>query len=298
MNLRRALKKAYLHVPLARPMFSAVRRVWTPPPSVYRYLCFRGAFPIDVRGRRLLMRHDGNWIENELFWRGLYGGFEAWSLRLWTELAARSQVVLDVGANTGIYALVAKTINPAARVYAFEPIERTWQKLLVNVHLNGYDVDCRLAAVSNYDGVGEMFDLDADNIYAVALDRDVHHGDVVKRKVEVVRLDTFLKQQNVQPDLIKVDVESREPEVLEGLGSVIEERRPSLLVEIWHDGEQDGELRLGNRVEQFVNGKGYRYFRVDEKSGPVAAEHIGMPGMGYSNYLLCTEERGREIGLS
>ena len=296
MTLRQTFKQAYLRLPL-RPIFTALRRVWVPPPSVYRYLYFRGVFPLDVKGRRLLLRQYGTWIENELFWRGVFGGWEASSLRLWTELAERAQVIVDVGANTGIYALLAKTVNPSARVFAFEPIQRAYEMLQANARLNGYDIDCRLSAVSNYDGVGEMFDLDIDNIYHVALDRDVHHGDVVRRKVDVVRLDTFLRQQNVEPDLIKIDVESREPEVVEGLGAYLGERRPALLVEVWHDAEQQGDLHIGSRVEALVSGKGYRYWRIDEERGPVAAEHIGMPGRGYSNYLLCTEEMAREIGI-
>ena len=271
MTLRRALKKAYLRMPFNQPVFSALRRVWTPPASVYRYLYFRGVFPIDVRGKRFLLPHYGDWIETELFWRGLYGGWEAQSLRLWTDLSERSQVIIDVGANTGIYALLARTVNPSARVYAFEPIERVYDKLVANVRLNHFDIDCRLNAV-------------------------------VRRKVGVVRLDTFLREQNVEPDLIKIDVESREPEVLEGFGSYIEQRRPAMLVEVWHDedqraNEQDGDLHIGSRIEALVSGKGYRFYRIDEKSGPVAAEHIGMPGRGYSNYLLCSEEKARKIGL-
>ncbi|HEX8154625.1 MAG TPA: FkbM family methyltransferase [Thermoanaerobaculia bacterium] len=297
--MRGALKSVYLALPLKKQLFGVVRRAWTPPESVLRYLYFRGAFPVEVRGRTFELGHYGYTIETDIYWRGLFNGWEAASLRLWADLSERSRTIVDIGANTGIYALIAKTLNPSARVYAFEPLARVYEKLVENVRRNAYDIHCRLEAVSNYDGSGEMFDLEHEHVYSVALDRDVNTGsnEGVRRAVGVVRMDTFIARENIAPDLIKIDVESREPEVIEGLGAYLAASRPTMLVEIWHDDEH-GRLEIGSRVEALVRGKGYRYFRVDEERGAIASEHIGAPGRGYSNFLICTEEVARSIGLS
>ena len=70
------------------------------------------------------MRHYGFQLENEIFWSGLTNGWEKISTRLWIELSKNSKVIFDIGANTGIYSLVSKSINPTSQVFAFEPVKR------------------------------------------------------------------------------------------------------------------------------------------------------------------------------
>jgi precorrin-6B methylase 2 len=53
-------------------------------------------------------------------------------LRLWVSFAATSSLILDVGANTGVNALAAKSTNPQADVYAFEPVAPIFAKLSEN----------------------------------------------------------------------------------------------------------------------------------------------------------------------
>ena len=47
-----------------------------------------------------------------------------------------SDVIFDIGANTGIFALVSGAANPKARIFAFEPVSRVFEKLKGNVALN------------------------------------------------------------------------------------------------------------------------------------------------------------------
>lgn len=245
------------------------------------------------------MRNDAYFVETEIFWRGLMDGWEASSLRVWAGACRDARVVVDVGANTGVYAFIAKCVRPDARVYAFEPVARVHRRLVENNALNGFDVVCRPEAVSNYDGHGRLFDLPVDHIYVATLDRDMAEGPLtsVERPVPVTRLDTFLEREKVIPDLIKIDVESHEPFVLAGLGDLLGRHRPSLLVEVWHDGEHGGNLHSGARIEAAVAGKGYVYYRLDEELGPVREEHIGRPGVGYSNYFICTDDVARRLEL-
>ena len=46
-------------------------------------------------------------------------------------------IVLDVGANTGVFALCAA--KQGAHVYAYEPIPPTFELLRQNIHLHGFD---------------------------------------------------------------------------------------------------------------------------------------------------------------
>jgi ribosomal protein L11 methylase PrmA len=51
-------------------------------------------------------------VENDLFWAGYAGNWERVSLALWRDLARDARCVLDVGANSGVFALAAAAVSP------------------------------------------------------------------------------------------------------------------------------------------------------------------------------------------
>ena len=119
----------------------------------YWYLRFRGIFDVPIDdSHSFQMKSYGASLENSIFWAGITGEWEAASVKLWMKLAKDAEIIFDVGANTGIYALVAKTINPNAKVYAFEPIERIFEKLAYNNQLNNFDISCLKYGVSDKNG--------------------------------------------------------------------------------------------------------------------------------------------------
>ena len=70
------------------------------------------------------MNADHFQIENEIYWYGLESGHECKSMAIWIEYCEifQPKEILDIGANTGVYGLVAKAICPMANVSFFEPI--------------------------------------------------------------------------------------------------------------------------------------------------------------------------------
>src|SRR5436305_6739082 len=121
----------YRALPLKREVFSLVRKFASPPEKVYRHLHFEGPFTVHWGRNKFRMVHYGYQLENALFWEPK-GGWERESLRIWSELCTQADCIVDIGANTGVFALLAKTINPKARVIAFEPVARVFQKLVKN----------------------------------------------------------------------------------------------------------------------------------------------------------------------
>jgi FkbM family methyltransferase len=294
-QLRSALKRAYLAIPGKKRLFLFLRTLWIPPRRIYRHLYFRGPFEIRHEDLSFVMNHYGFGIETDIFWSGLIGQWERSSLSAWTELCKMSNVILDVGANTGIYSLVAKAANPTAHVYAFEPVRRVFEKVSANNSLNGFDIDCRQAAISNYDGEGYIYDLPVEHIYAVTLNQNLHPAGTATSKtlVKTMRLDTLISSEALQHvDLIKIDVESHEPEVLQGLGTHLHRMRPTLLVEVWND-------QVGKHIEEIVRDTGYLFFVTDEQTEFRVATHIRnpQPAKGYLNYLLCTPDVAERINL-
>jgi len=137
--LKKTLRIVYRSIPFKRSFILAIRSLGIEtllPVRLKSYLVFVGPFIVSVDGHTFHMLNGyGREIESTIFWNGL-DAFEGNTLRWWQILSKRSQVILDIGANTGIYALLAKTLNPSAEVHAFEPISRVYSILASNIALN------------------------------------------------------------------------------------------------------------------------------------------------------------------
>src|SRR6188768_328627 len=150
--MKQILKTIYTLIPFKRELYGLLKIFWTPKESIYKHLHFKEPYTVRVDKNRKFKIHNGNQIENEIFWEGLTGKWESESMKLWLQLCEFSNCIFDVGANTGVYALVAKTVNPKAAVYAFEPHPMFYTMLQRNVQLNNYDIKSYQKAVSNFDG--------------------------------------------------------------------------------------------------------------------------------------------------
>jgi FkbM family methyltransferase len=227
------------------------------------------------------MFHFGDEIENELFWEGLPGRRERVSMELWLRLCEKAQVILDVGANTGIYSLVAAAMNPGAQIYGFEPTKSLFGRYERNCRLNGFNVHTFCTALSNSSGVGVMREW----MLAKGGGGGLRDGEVVR----TIRLDAVIGEHSIgRIDLAKIDVEGHEPEVLEGMGCFLGQFRPTLLIEVLSD-------EAGAKLEEFVGDLGYLYFDLDEMSAPRRVKRIRRSS--HWNYLVCTEATGRELSI-
>ncbi len=73
--------------------------------------------------------------------RTLFNEWEVESRKAWRKLASKADVVLDIGAYTGIYALEACSVNSKAKVMAFEPNPYMRARLNTNLEINDFDIE-------------------------------------------------------------------------------------------------------------------------------------------------------------
>lgn len=289
-KLRQLLGTAYHLIPGKDPLLKVIRNHWQLPESAYRWIRYRGVFTVDVNGDSFQLRSDGEHTESSIFWGNLDGALEGVSFRLWSEIVKDANTIFDVGANTGIYSLIAKSVNPAARVFGFEPIERICRKFESNKNLNDFDIECLQLAVSDKDGTAVIFD-PGGHVYSVTLNEN-HNPPGVQFKETVVktaRLDSFMKERHLgKVDLIKLDIEGHEPEALLGMGSFLSESRPALLVEITTD-------EKAKQIEKVLSGLDYLYFDIDEKNEPKHAKHLRKSSKW--NWLICSEKVAKRLKL-
>lgn len=182
--------------------------------------------------------HGHDQIACLIWWKG-WDGYEGLVMSLFAACAGEAGCIIDVGANTGLFALTAAACAPAATVHAFEPFPPCRKLLDTNLRLNGLEsrVNSRPEAVSEQ--VGQM------NLYVPREDRAGYdetscslnpefrpeHSQVIP--VPVTTLDVYCSDQKIdRVDLLKVDVESFEPQVLRGAAGLIERSRPPIFLEV------------------------------------------------------------------
>ena len=272
--MKSIIKRIYDLVPFKIAIFRFLKLFWTPKESTYKHLNFKGPYTIKTANKHFFKLYNSTIIENEIFWEGLTGKWEKESMKLWLKLCVQANSIFDLGANTGIYSLVAKTVNPTAQVYAFEPHPRIFETLRKNVNMNQYDIFMYNKAISNLDG-----DL-------LIEDYSGHSKSVM---VESITLDSFIKSCGiVNIDLMKIDVETHEPQVMEGFVNNFAKFRPTLLIEILNN-------KVAEIIFDVVRKYDYLYFNIDENGSVRQTETIEKSD--YYNYLLCNEKVARSIGL-
>ena len=290
--IKKYLKKLYILIPFKKQIFSGIKKTGKVPERIYRHLTFKGAFKVVIdKGRSFKLRHYGFVLENEIFWEGLTGKWEKESIELWIKLCKDANIVFDIGANTGVYSLVAQTINPQATIYAFEPLKTICDKLIANNRLNNYSITCCEIALSDHDGKAAIYKVNSDHTYEATLNK-VFEGKLADARaieVEIVTAKTFIEQNGITNiDLIKIDVETHEPEVLEGFGEYLLKFKPTILIELITDYVVEGVIPV-------VKDLGYLFFNIDEKKGIQLTETLNISDS--YNYLFCTREKAEQLKL-
>ena len=290
--MKSLLKKAYSILPFKQPLFRFIR-LFKPSEGLYKHLHFKGTIKVNVSdGQSFKMQHFGSRIENEIFWEGLYNGWEKESMKLWVQLSKTHSNIFDIGANTGIYSLTSLTVNPKAHVTAIEPVDRVFDRLIINEQINQFDFHGLKYAASNFTGEAIIYDTGADHILSVTVNKNLNGPNTATQQITIPtkRLDEIIEEHKIEHiDLMKIDVETHEPEVLEGMGVYLKKFKPTMLIEILED-------EVGEKVQKQLEGMGYLYFNIDELKGTVRrVEKITKSD--YYNYLVCSEAVAVNLNL-
>jgi FkbM family methyltransferase len=152
---------------------------------------------------------------------------------------AEDSIIFDIGANIGSMALKFAQCAPKGSVYAFEPSDFAFQKLLRNLSLNPGMSDVVFpvqAFVSSESQKGVEHVAYASWRVDRTLDtaHPLHGGTPQPAlSVPVTTIDDFCEQQGVNRiDLVKIDTEGYELEVLQGARKALQKFRPKIVFEI------------------------------------------------------------------
>jgi len=210
------------------------------------------------------------------------GSYEPYALDCFLTLVERAQpgAVYDVGANVGLYGLLAGAYSDRA-VHCFEPAPDTAQAARDIAAASGVEMAVAEIALGDETGTATLYlsdSTDSSNSLNPAFRK--HSKEIV---VPLETLDDYVARTGDVPAIIKIDTETTEPEVLAGARRTIAEHRPWLMVEVLWSLVED---RLHAVMDEF----GYTYYHLNGAGPREATEKIvGDSTWTYYMFLLTPE---------
>lgn len=230
---------------------------------------------------------DDDIIAHNLFWMGI-DGFEKETLELFIKLIANSTTILDIGANTGLYSLIASS-NCSAKVYAFEPVPKVYERLLENIRINNAtNIIAHSMAITNYDGEIDIY-VSRGKIPTDSSTRKGFREDSVPIQVPAATLDSFVQSNKIgKVDILKIDTESTENLVLAGAKILLKESRPLIICEVLFG-------KTETQIHEILDALDYEYYWITP-SGLKRCDKIkGDPDYKYLNFLFLPREKKESL---
>lgn len=192
----------------------------------------------------------------------------------------------DIGANMGMYTLLAASKIKSKTIYSFEPIPRVLNQLRMNLNLNNLlgQVKVIEKVVSDKNGYEKFLVQDISEYSHIT-----YHKSRKGTILPSITLDSFCKKENVKNiDLIKIDVEGAEYKVLKGMNQILKNHRVSkLIVELGGNSVQFGinHQDIVNYLKKFE----YLTFKINNNLELIAIDRVSNDETFYLIALLKDE---------
>ena len=154
---------------------------------------------------------------------------ERFSTDYMKEIIRRHDIIIDIGANSGYYALLESRLAHKGKVYAIEPVPRNVWLLNQNIELNNYrNISVHRFAIGDRNGRGEMYLYEKGNL--CSFKENIQNKFTGKMAVPIVKLDSFVeKYVSGVPTLIRMDVEGYEYQIIKGMSNILRSDKPLIL---------------------------------------------------------------------
>lgn len=254
--LRRAVEVSWRVVPLRSAVVRIIpalqRFVPTTARGVQSYGC---RFDLDLR----------DYVERSIFWQT----YEPVTLAMWNRGVGAGDVVIDVGANVGVFSLIAA--RNGASVHSFEPSAVTRARLQANLDSNefGSRVSVVPYAANDIGGTALLFqDIHADSAWrnvGVASMSNQNAGGA-GTEIQCITIDDYVATARLERvSWIKLDIQGAELMALRGASGTMTKFRPRILVEF--DPVHSANMGWGQReLDQFFEAHDYQLSCVEARN--------------------------------
>lgn len=195
-------------------------------------------------------------------------GYEPESRALWKRLCTGAEMVVDIGAHTGIFSLDAWRAG-AKEVISIEPYYMNFARLVMNLRHSGFGAEwCVLCAASD-ESRRMALSIGTPIYYCSAGGRmDTSYNEQVIFMVKAMRLDSLIREEfHSKIKVVKIDTEKHGVRVLNGMQKILS-HKPDLILECTEDG-----------MTEILKPLGYRFYKIHEKEGlsPVESLSVDLP---------------------
>jgi FkbM family methyltransferase len=186
----------------------------------------------------------------------------------------------DVGANVGIFSIIAATTT-LARVTGFEPTPQLAETFGTIAAANGLSCTVEPIALGGQTGVATLY-LSAKTDSSNSL-KAGHRAATGMVEVPVERLDDYVARTGRRPGVMKIDTETTEPDVLAGGMETLRTVRPWVVCEVLA-GTTEAALA------SILRPLGYRFHHLGDVPVPVEVDEIvGDPTWLHRDWLFTPE---------
>jgi len=289
--MKKYFQKIYTRLILI-PFFKIIKKTLIPSERIIKKLKFRGEFEVVTKdNKKFYLYNNSFYLENSIFWLGIDKfKWENVTRQIWAQLSQHSEVIFDIGANTGIFSVLSKVYNKNSKVYSFEPQPNIFKILKRNNQINKFDIKCENIALSNYSGKSLFYNygkntFDSKNTTAGSLNQDWRKDNQFSIKVFVSTLNDYITEYDIKNiHLMKIDVETLEFEVLLGFNKFLHQFKPIIILEIQNS-------LIGNNITTLFNKLTYCYFNINEHLGLVEVNSLTPFSNENRNFLLCPKQK-------
>lgn len=161
-----------------------------------------------------------------------FGTYEGDDSILMYELIQPNNIIFDIGANLGWYSLNFSKLSSKGKVFAFEPLPKTYEKCQRNLALNeANNVQLYNLALSNQEGEIKFF-YNEKSSGSSSMKNLLELENTVEITCTLSTLDSFVEANGGMIDFIKCDVEGAELLVFQGALSTLKNAQPIVFTEM------------------------------------------------------------------
>jgi len=216
----------------------------------------------EVEGKTFTLLHPMQCcIANEIFWgKGQrLKRDDRLALKIFFRLAKTAEVVFDIGANTGLYSMVAALANPELQIHAFEIVP----EVMIALQRNFFRNDIHFRSECHFYGIGKegaMLTMPLGNegsgLPTTLSSRTRFDSGVRVKTRSLNSLAALLRDRSRV--LIKIDAEGTEDEIFASGEAFIQAFRPDILCEILP------AESAADEIQAIVQRHAYRTYQVQD----------------------------------